>query len=42
MIRFVSLAIVALLVAVSVSACGRRGAPADPPGTTYPGQYPNR
>jgi len=31
---------IALAVVLSVSACGRKGAPEKPPGSDYPRQYP--
>lgn len=42
MTRMMTLALVAILLTASLSACGRKGAPEAPPGTTYPLPYPNR
>ena len=42
MTRFLTLALVTLLMAASLTACGRKGAPEAPPGSTYPSSYPNR
>jgi len=42
MIRRLMIALVLVLVAASVTACGRKGAPGAPPGSTYPAKYPNR
>lgn len=40
MTRVIVLMLIALLAASSLGACGRKGAPEAPPGTTYPSQYP--
>jgi predicted small lipoprotein YifL len=42
MTRMLTLALVAILLTASLSACGRKGAPEAPPGSTYPSSYPNR
>lgn len=42
MMRLLMIAVVMVLVAASVTACGRKGAPDAPPGSTYPAKYPNR
>lgn len=39
--RIFTLTIVAVLAASALAACGRKGAPEYPPGTTYPSTYPN-
>lgn len=41
-IRIMTVAVVVVLVAASLTACGRKGAPDAPPGSTYPSSYPNR
>jgi predicted small lipoprotein YifL len=42
MTRLLTIALVLAVAAASVTACGRKGAPEAPPGSTYPAQYPNR
>jgi len=42
MSRFLIVAVALLLVAGSLSACGRKGDPDAPPGSTYPRSYPNQ
>lgn len=42
MTRMLTLTLVAILLTASLSACGRKGAPEAPPGSTYPSTYPNR
>jgi len=42
MTRMLTIALVTLLMAASLTACGRKGAPEAPPGSEYPAQYPNR
>lgn len=42
MTRLLTMALVAVLVTASLSACGRKGAPEAPPGSTYPDTYPNQ
>ena len=39
-IRFAVLALLIVAMGSVVSACGRKGAPEVPPGSTYPGSYP--
>jgi predicted small lipoprotein YifL len=39
--RLMTVALVSVLLAASLSACGRKGAPEFPPGSTYPNQYPS-
>jgi len=41
MTRLFTIALVSLLMAASLSACGRKAAPEFPPGSTYPNQYPS-
>lgn len=41
MTRTLTVALVAVLMVASLTACGRKGAPEAPPGSTYPSQYPN-
>ncbi|MBL4613295.1 MAG: hypothetical protein JKY27_00250 [Magnetovibrio sp.] len=41
LIRFFTIAVAMLMVAGALSACGRKGAPEAPTGTTYPRDYPN-
>lgn len=41
MTRFLTIAVVVALMAASVTACGRKGAPAHPPGSSYPATYPS-
>jgi len=41
MSRFLIVAMAMLMIAGSLSACGRKGAPEAPPGSTYPRSYPN-
>ncbi|MCR4379117.1 MAG: lipoprotein [Rhodospirillales bacterium] len=42
MMRLLTVALLMVLVAASVTACGRKGAPDAPPGSTYPAQYPHQ
>jgi len=42
MSRFLIVAVALLLVAGSLSACGRKGDPEAPPGSTYPQAYPKQ
>jgi len=42
MSRFLIVAVALLMVAGSISACGRKGDPEAPPGSTYPQTYPNQ
>lgn len=42
MTRVLTIALVAVLMTASLSACGRKGAPEAPPGSTYPSDYPNQ
>jgi len=41
MSRFLMLALAMLMIVGSLSACGRKGDPEAPPGSTYPRTYPN-
>lgn len=41
MIRFMTIAVAMMMIAGALTACGRKGAPESPPGTTYPRDYPN-
>jgi len=40
--RFLTVAVALLMVAGALSACGRKGAPEAPPGSTYPSTYPSQ
>ena len=42
MSRFLMIAMAMLMVAGTLSACGRKGDPEAPPGSTYPRTYPNQ
>ena len=42
MSRFLIVAMTMLMVAGSMSACGRKGDPEAPPGSTYPHTYPSQ
>ncbi|HEY9080242.1 LPS translocon maturation chaperone LptM [Magnetovibrio sp.] len=42
MTRFLTIAVAMLLIAGALSACGRKGDPDAPPGSTYPRTYPNQ
>lgn len=42
MMRFMTLLIALVMMAGVLTACGRKGAPEEPPGTTYPRQYPSQ
>lgn len=42
MSRFLIVAMAMLMIAASLSACGRKGDPEAPPGSTYPQAYPNQ
>jgi len=42
MTRMLTVAMVVVLMAASLTACGRKGAPEAPPGSTYPAPYPNQ
>lgn len=42
MTRMLTVTLVALLMAASLTACGRKGVPDAPPGSSYPAQYPNQ
>jgi len=41
MTRLMTFVLVSLLMAASLSACGRKGNPDFPPGASYPQQYPS-
>lgn len=42
MTRLLTFALVAVLMAATLTACGRKGAPEAPPGSTYPSTYPDQ
>lgn len=42
MMRFMTLLLALVMMAGVLSACGRKGDPEEPPGTTYPRQYPSQ
>jgi len=42
MIRFLTVAVALLMIAGALTACGRKGAPEAPPGSTFPSQYPSK
>lgn len=42
MIRFLTVAVLLFGLAGTLSACGRKGDPEAPPGTTYPRTYPSQ
>ena len=41
MIRILTIFVAVLMMAGALSACGRKGPPDSPPGTTYPHSYPD-
>lgn len=40
--KIAALAILIVAMGAGVSACGRKGAPEVPPGSTYPSNYPSK
>ena len=42
MMRFFTIAVALMMIAGALTACGRKGAPEAPPGSTYPAQYPSK
>jgi len=41
MTRFLTIFVALLMIAGTLSACGRKGNPEAPPGSTYPREYPS-
>ena len=41
-IRFLTIAVAVLMMAATLTACGRKGDPEAPPGSTYPRDYPSQ
>ncbi len=40
LIRFCTIAVTLVMIAGTLTACGRKGDPEAPPGSTYPREYP--